>query len=258
MKKHTIPAIIESIALILLVACNDTTQDEFSHIREMYGDYWWSVITEASEQYGDDLIIEHPVQGDIWLRNSVEDLAFSATHIVRAEVIDSRVELINTLLGEPGLEDMEFYESLREAATVLHTVYSLRVLESFQGNAEIGSTIEAMQSGGQSGNRVLVNLDTTQFALGDEIILFLRCFETLGFNSGPMSLVSYIQGIYQATPSNASRGDLEAFEDGITNAYNQNADFASIEFESVNPTNNLTLTVGDLMRIAEQSSRSNY
>ena len=69
----------------------------------------------------------------------VDELTLRATHIIRGEVLDSRVQMINTML--PPFDPDEDVNSGYE----IHTVNRIRVVEVFQGRTEPGSVIEVMQ-----------------------------------------------------------------------------------------------------------------
>jgi len=165
----------------------------------------------------------------------IDHLAQTATHIVRAEVLDdSRVEWINTLLGEPIFicchgdiierDISRYYE--------LFTVYRLRVLEVFKGDVEIGDILDLAQRGGRLGRYELVNERKIPIVYGNELIFFMSCATADGFGHLPLLLNSSRHAVYHV-PSPGADGNMV--------------------LESFTPGNNVVLTVGDLERIAEES-----
>ncbi|MCL2200588.1 MAG: S-layer homology domain-containing protein [Oscillospiraceae bacterium] len=173
---------------------------------------------------------------DVWIRKSIDEVALGATDIVRGEVISSRVELINILLEE--LEsDVEI-----ERFTIIHTIYQIRVIEVFAGGAKVGSVIEFMQQGGQLGDTELINPYKSNISYGDDLILFLHSFDAIGFGHLPMVLESSIQGAYRV-PS-------ETVSQSIVETYRSNPNMSNTVLASVNPGNNITLTIGELIRIS--------
>ncbi|MCL2361372.1 MAG: hypothetical protein FWC73_06125 [Defluviitaleaceae bacterium] len=173
-----------------------------------------------------EIVSSYAPVGYIWMRGSIDDLAYGATHIVRAEVLDNRTELINTLLS-----DRELREDEEESVILPHTVHRLRVLEVFMGDVVIGDIIEIAQRGGRVGNRELINDRKIQLVYGYELVFFLHCVETHGFRPMPMMLESSSQAVYHVA--------------------SQDAD-STVVLESFTLGNNLVLTVGDLERIAEE------
>lgn len=160
---------------------------------------------------------------------SVDELASGSTDVVRVEVLDERIEWINIALPpEDGLVGID--EELA-ATYYLHVVYSVRVLEVFQGNAEVGDIVEVMQMGGRLDNVEVINDDMIPFALGDDLVLFLITFD---FVEGLPSILSNpVQSVYRYAPSI-----------GRAMAANANA-----ELENVHPDNHLTLTLEDLAQM---------
>jgi len=205
MRKTCIIFFILAISLLISVGCrNNHTQSE--GVR----------ITTATSS------------GLTWVRRSIDELVFGATHIVRAEVMNYyRVELINTVLSDRELRDDEV-----ERVILPHTVHQLRVLEVFMGNVAVGDIVEVAQQGGRIGNRELINESQIHLTYGDELIFFLHCYETHGFRPQPMELESYNQAIYWPAPPGSDHETV---------------------LENFSPENELVLTIGDLERIAQES-----
>ena len=169
------------------------------------------------------------IHADYPIYTDLNDLASRAEDIVKVEVLDERVGLINVLLPSPyDTEIQEMYE--------IHTIHRLRVLEVFKGDTEIGEIIEVRQSGGQYGNINLIHPYRIPLVSGDEVIVFLA---NPGLRFGiqkPSLLLNPFQSVYRLAPLN---------EDSRLRSESE-------ELESVADTRfNLTLTLDDLARITE-------
>jgi len=145
---------------------------------------------------------------------SIALLASRATDIVRAIVLDERVERLNTMLDVPPPE-IDPYK--------IYTIYRIQVVEVFQGNAIPGGIIEIRQMGGRLDNDSLENLDYVQMEPGNDLVLFLRKSFIANF---PSILVNAHQSAYQYQNTNEA-------------------------LESAHPENNLSLTLEDLEIISE-------
>ena len=228
MKKRIIIIVFAIVSLVFLTGCNN-----------------------ESEVYYDEIITRYIHSGDISPPRTVEQLTNWSTHIVRAEVLDNWTEWRSSVLRyiEP---DDERYEHLMK----VFTIHRIRVLESFKGDAEVGDIIEFAMWGGRYGNRETMVLErrSDRFPLtsGDEFIFFLDSFERHGFGHWPMGLSSHSHGIHQIPPS--SQRIANELSDGIISAFNANPLLEVEDFEmhslTVNEMYPITLTVGDLMRIA--------
>ncbi|MCL2361128.1 MAG: BspA family leucine-rich repeat surface protein [Defluviitaleaceae bacterium] len=141
------------------------------------------------------VVIEHEIHGGAALRRDVTQLVNNATHIVRAEILDSRVEEIRiSLIPDDSMEPR--YR--------IHTIYQLRILEVFMGGVAIDDIIEGAQVGGQLGNVSLVYSRFVYFNNGDELVFFLICYRTLGFEHAPVQMeILTHQGIFRPAPSEA-------------------------------------------------------
>jgi len=143
--------------------------------------------------------------------NSIAHLASDATDIVRVEVLDERTELLNTWLEDIPIVPYNIY-----------TVYRLRVIEAFQGNATPGDILEVRQLGGQHSDRSVINAVKAPIAVGDDVVMFLRASYIVGY---PSVLLNPLQTIYRFT------------DDDV--------------LESAHPGNGLVLTVQYLEQISE-------
>ena len=95
----------------------------------------------SADTYGDVSVITR-VSASYPHYDSIDHLSEHATDIVRVEVLDERVQRLNTWLEAPpaGIDPYEIY-----------TVYRIRVVEAFQGNVSPGDIMEVRQMGGQHG-----------------------------------------------------------------------------------------------------------
>jgi len=167
--------------------------------------------------------------------DSIGSLTTRATDVVRAEILDERVEKINiiseataplTYYEDPGGDISEAY--------FLYTIYRIRVLEVFKGNSVVDNIMEVKQIGGQIDDLNFINHDKVPFEVNDDLILFLVSYET---ENMPASLVNPIQSAYRFTLENidARTGNINA------------------ELESVNIQNDLILTLADLISLSESN-----
>jgi len=144
--------------------------------------------------------------------DSIEHLASHATDVVRAEILDERVERLNNWLSIPP-EGIDPY--------MIYTVYRARVIESFQGDTTPGEIFEIMQIGGRQDNEWLVNTEEAPIEIGDDMVIFLRASY---IESYPFVLLNPFQTLYHFTDD--------------------------VILESVHIGNNLTLTTNHLERIS--------
>ena len=229
MKKRIIIMVFAIASLILLVGCNN-----------------------ENEVYYDEIITRYIHSGDISPPRTVEQLTNWSTHIVRAEILDSRTEWRSWSLQFTPEPDDELYENFMR----VFTIHRIKVLESFKGDAEVGDIIEFAIEGGQYGNRrtVMTAMRSDRLLLdsGDEFIFFLDSFERHGFGHYPMGLASWIQGIHRVPITN--QRITSELSEGIISAFNENPLLADEPFERFNLTtyerHPITLTIGDLVRIA--------
>ena len=160
--------------------------------------------------------------------DSIEQLALIADYVVRVEVLDERVENINILL--PPRNELEDAGMNLEHYYMLFTVHRLMVLEVFQGNVNVGDIMEVRLLGGELGGQRLINLNNTELAIGDDLVLFL--YASPGADGIPF-MPNPSQGAYHVASSRdgAMAGDI------------------SETLESVHYRNHLTLSLGDLVHI---------
>jgi len=111
---------------------------------------------------------------------SFQDLASAATDVVRVEVLDEREDWFNPFLN-PLPPEIDPYR--------LYTVYRLRVLDVFQGDAQVGDVIEVRLRVGA------VVYGDLSIAIGDDLVLFLYASVIEG---NPAFLVNPTQGAYRS------------------------------------------------------------
>jgi len=199
----------------------------------------------------DDLVIMR-ISGDFPFYNSIGDLADRATDVVKVEVLDERVELINIWM--PPLYECEMFNYYFERypflfeAYYIFTVHRLLVLDVFMGESHQGEILEVKLIGGQMDNVILINDEYVPLTVGDVLVLFL---ETYDIENMPASLLNPVQSVYRFTPSQANAiGSLERTRQ-YDNFSSTSKDYYVIE--SLNANNTLTLTINDLLNIAESS-----
>jgi len=184
--------------------------------------------------------------GDFAVYQNVDEMTSGATDIVRAIILDERVEELNILLPPPGGPN-DWYLSRREDFYRIHTIHRIEILEVFRGDAQTGDIMEIAQMGGRIGLSSYRNQNRLDFITGDDVILFMRTFRESHGDYGPAVLLAGGQGVFHATSSTSSRSN--DFVDGIGFAYEENPMVVDVVFESFSPYMRVPLTIGDLMLI---------
>jgi len=133
----------------------------------------------------------YPTYDDIY------QLADRSTTIVHVEVLDERIERLNTWLGASP-SDIDPYQ--------IFTVYRLRVIESFYGNTAPGDILEVRQLGGQQDNEWLVNTSQAPISVGSQAIMFLHESYIEGY---PHLLLNPYQTIYHQASNDSWEGTHE-------------------------------------------------
>jgi len=238
--------------LIVLTSCHNT---------DMY------VVSELSNEH-EEGIVAMTSSSDWRLFNNVEELSEISSHVVRAVVLDYRVESRDLSIPveasierarRRGIEfDDDIITALREAPqrNTIITIYRLEIIESFKGGLEAGEIIEMMQEGGvldgsqsyewivHNGIEMRVgvskNYDSIPLQYDEDLIFFLYLWEYMDF---PYIIVNPFQGAYR-------------FVDSIPNDLIRGM---NIELKNAHPhsRSNFTITVQDLMNIAEANFPTN-
>lgn|GEM_PF-2327761 len=160
------------------------------------------------------------------VHHSLDAMLVSTTDVLRVEIIGVRVAQLNVRLGESRYTNPSY---------MIHTIYRFKILEIFRSDADtnIGDIREVAQLGGFYGNEIWIHPTLQPFRVGDNLILFLTPRSIDGM---PAALNGYRNAAYRF-PRPVRR---------MTDALDDNQ-----VLESFNASNNLTLTAGDLRRIAE-------
>jgi len=232
MKKLLFTIVI--FALFLLVACADSGSTPINPVSPD------SIF--STEGLAEDEVLTVYSSADEIVFDSIEEMLRFVeisgswrTEIVRVKILDERTEWHNPALAfqhedmpyhyDPALVDLEDYKP--------YTFYRVQVLEVFRGEVEAGDILEVRQKGGQINNLRLENMYFVPLSAGDDLVLFLSSLSWMP--NSPAGIMSSTQAAYRFP---ASGGELMALS-------------ADEELESVNPTNELTLTIGDLRQIAD-------
>ncbi|MCL2284854.1 MAG: hypothetical protein FWC32_00650 [Firmicutes bacterium] len=181
----------------------------------------------------------------VWIYDSIDTLFSLSTHVARVEILDERTELVNRWIGQEHLGFEGEYDVL--------TVNTIKLLEVFKGGHEAGQIIEISQLGGRYGNVYLNVTDNTPLTIGDELILF---FDDHGFDlTRPAIVHCSVQSAYHVSSATERSNQASSMQDtGILQAYEMGIINANDKFEGVNESNNLSLTVGDLIRLTKPSN----
>ena len=163
---------------------------------------WWILVDHAAPQ------------------NTVEELALRSTDVVRAQILDKSGQWFRSSWGD----------------YTIYTVYQIRIVETFSGEVRAGEILEMRVLGGQVGDIVLTVEQYPEFAIGEDLALFLDVFD----GTIPALLSSVSQSAYRFPVTRA--GDIMAMSEDT-------------RLVCVSPGSNpITLTIGDLQRIAEENN----
>lgn len=237
------------IAMLFLVACsedikygaevetNNINENSLSEIEaEEFYDTEYDLELEGDVFDRNTLderdIITHHIQASYSFSHDLEEMTSRARYIVRVKILDEQWSQWISL----GSLDDPFRQVI--------TITQVQILESFKGSLQVGATIPIAQSGGQIGNERWVWNDITHFVPGDNLILFLNR-EGMDAYGERMPRTPYQpwQAIYYAP--NFQEAEIMSMASSERNAV----------LESVSTENHLTLTIGDLQRIAEENNR---
>lgn len=182
------------------------------------------------------------IDKNLW--QNVEELTNRATDIIRGEVLEQRVEwknltlpreVVERLLAEEQLTEGEIETLTLAIEEELVTVSSIRILEVFQGNYNVGDVIEIMQLGGTDVDEDWTVEDALTLEVSSEFVLFLVSWKMI---DQPYSMINHVQGAYRI-PIELEVGD-----------YLANLDDWEVELKNVNELDPIIITVEDLIKIA--------
>jgi len=203
---------------------------------------------------GDGELIITYSSGDIMLASDITEIIRRSENLVRADILDERTEIYETRRTLPS--------GRTEEQRGIFTVYNIRVTEVFMGDLEVGTIMEIRQRGGQVGNEVYVNRYMNFISPGDDLVLFaagIALPEDHPAYGLPAVLPPNGQGVYRfpsspalgasAEGASVSRMSADVALESVEHSFTQGRDaIVRNHFE-------LTLTVGDLQRLAEESRR---
>ena len=115
---------------------------------------------------------------------SFEALAHRSAEVVRAEVLDERVE----------------WTSLSGTFYTVYTLHRVRVLEVFQGIRQVGDILDVAQEGGEIDGELWLNSDLISMSPGEELLLFVSRFDDqpLGMPMNPWEgAFRFVDGVWQ-------------------------------------------------------------
>ena len=246
MRKKMFIISILSVVIVLLTACSAGGVDPIEKQYEV------EPIENQYEVEPTEAEVEKiEIHRDYFILGDVEEMADLATDIISGKVIDRRVEWVNLNPPRENVEeymlnqgmsqeeiDFELYGIGFEPDFELMTVYRIQVLEVFQGNLVAGEIIEVMRRGGEYENQYWFVADATELVVDTELVLFLF---SRRLTNNPFVLVSHIQGVYYV-PS--SLGEYE---------YLMEYDNIELELEKASELDPVTVTIEDLINIAEEN-----
>ena len=232
--------LIKIVLLLIFVVALSACSSEESNVA--YGE-----LDSASDEFEYTII-----SFDTFILEDLEEMADGATHIIRGEVLDQRVEWLNLTiprevteqqLAEEGLTEDEIAAELEgvifEREPEIVTLSRIRVLEIFQGNHYVDDVIEIMQLGGEYGNERWIVDGEVELEVNSELVLFLVSWDMAGL---PYSLLSHVQGVYYIPSELEDEYLIEAEDEHL-----------SIELEGINEIDPVTITIEDLIEIAEEN-----
>jgi len=161
-------------------------------------------------------------RGDWAPAENVDHLSYRASDVIRAEVLYRRV-------------------------TFSYITHRLKVLEVFQGDAEVGDTLSVMQHYRQLSMCVAYRpyFPPRHYQRGDELVLFLRNYREHGFGNRSTMLMCPGGSVFRVGLPNT----YSIFAEGIVAAYNANPELTDFVLECVGEWSCVELTIGDLILI---------
>ena len=184
---------ITVLTLLLFAACSSNTQE---------GSQEDDVVVSNEQDAQTSLRNRNRIQGfpsftsnwndaprahAFWsLHENIEALVERAGDIVRVEVLDQRSDLICMFMGEvpPDVDD----------PYLAVTVYRIRVLEVFQGEAQPGEILEIMQTGTKE-DEWQPTIQMAPIAPGDDVVVFL--LPRGDYADGFIGMMNPFQSVYR-------------------------------------------------------------
>ena len=202
--------------LLFLASCTSANQDGLTIRNEEATN---TIYDDAN--ISDNEIRTTHLSGSIRAYEHIDELASRATYIVRVEVLDERVESIDTAI--PPRSNYRIF-----------TVNRLRVLDVFKGDTEIGNIMQVRQFGGQLGDEKVIYSGQITLPIGDDFVLFLSC---RGIDNRPAYLLNPTQSVYRFADSDSNERIRSNNEE--------------LECLVGHPNLTLPLTFNDLIQISE-------
>ena len=197
----------------------------------------------AGMPYADSSLRITRRSGDFQYFNTTEELVRATPHIVRVEVLDERVELIDILIPWTPEQIAEMfapgYEPEQIPQYTIHTIHRARVVEVFKGDTQVGDIIDIKQWGGQVGNEKLVFDGQVHLELGESLVAFLWRWQEF-YRNDAFSLINPTQATYRFPGI-----------DGRIMAFNYNDELEAFSGGRRSHYSHLPLTIGDLLQVAE-------
>ncbi|MCG7376709.1 hypothetical protein MH215_06865 [Paenibacillus sp. ACRSA] len=176
--------------------------------------------------------------------SSINDLSDRADTIIKGNVIQTRVEVLNDRVQAPEADQENAQKVTLEAGNEelafdkIYTIHTIQVAESYKGAFVAGDTLEVKQLGGQLNNTEIINDDHVSLIPTKDYVLFLETYEDT-----PASLLNSIQSLYVIKPASKSSQSTEQ-------------QTTSPVIVSANPENDLTLSLDQLNQIqSEEQSK---
>ena len=192
------------------------------------------------EDEGGPIILASYVEYD-----TIYSLSDRATDIIRGEVLNYRVENVDVSIPihllpdyffgtDLGLIPPEFQHIIDEPEPFyeIFTIYSIKVLDVYKGGIDKYEVINFARRGGKHEGVRLITHNENPLTIGDDLILFMLA--PIG-EGRPFFRLNPSQSVYRFVEP-----DPSSLERGI-----------EIEFENISERGSLTLTLTDLMNIAE-------
>ena len=153
----------------------------------------------------DEVLRVYSSSGDRIIFDDMDDmLSFVAglggfrEYVVRVEVLDERVEWVNTALPSQAEGAYPFHPDGGYPDEYMpRTIYRVQVLDVFKGEVEVGDILEVGQSGGQIDNVHFVADHAISLPLGGDLVLFLSIPSWMSNEDWSLGIMGGFQGAYR-------------------------------------------------------------